>query len=597
MKTPKPWPAGGRLWPALLLALFMAGCAQRTEPPALPSLPKETASQDESCPTPTDADSQTIDEKERVYLWDLEHHGNLLNKFGFKPLAEALVRADRKALLALLAPDFQGQTLSQPREIRMTAEFGEAVRREDSGKPPLDITAAAFADQLLELRQPFGKPPKAQLSLMTLSPVQRYNLESAWQGTAMLRMWGESSPGKPREVTAFLKYGMDKPVPANLKAGGWLRSCSITQTLVSHASHYLLRDATAECGIDTKKFHDNWNVPPEKISSSTGSVGLCDFNRDGILDLYIADLTGFYLYQGLPDGTFKEVTREVGLRVNSQETMSRGPVAIFVDLDGDGWEDLILAGHFYRNEEGKRFVMMPTNLRLPEDTGDVAVADFDCDGKVDLYLVRVSRPNSGSWLSGKAGIPQDNRLWRNLGNWQFEDVTERSGNVGGGGRSTFSALWFDANNDGWPDLYVLNEFGNGVLYVNQGNGTFKEQQLVDHPCDFGTMGAICGDIDNDGNIDLYCCNMYSKAGSRVIGNLLPDAYPKEVMEKMRRFVAGSQLHHNLGGLKFEQLGAKYQVAAVGWAYGAALVDLDNDGFLDLYATCGYSSRSRSEPDG
>ena len=77
----------------------------------------------------------------------------------------------------------------------------------------------------------------------------------------------------------------------------------------------------------------------------------------------------------------------------------------------------------------------------------------------------------------------------------------------------------------------------------------------------------------------------------------PDAYPPGVMEKMRRFVAGSQLHLNRGGLKFEQAGARLRVDAVGWAYGACLADLDSDGWLDLYATCGFASRSRSEPDG
>jgi len=172
-----------------------------------------------------------------------------------------------------------------------------------------------------------------------------------------------------------------------------------------------------------------------------------------------------------------------------------------------------------------------------------------------------------------------------------------SGQVGGGGRSTFTAVCLDANNDGLPDLYVINEFGNGVLYVNQGGGKFREQLIVDHPCDFGTMGVICGDIDNDGNIDIYCANMYSKAGSRVMSNLRPDAYPPDIMAKMRRFVAGSQLHRNLGKLKFDQVGAKWQVAAVGWSHGPALVDLDNDGYLDLFATCGYMSRDRKKPDG
>jgi enediyne biosynthesis protein E4 len=175
-------------------------------------------------------------------------------------------------------------------------------------------------------------------------------------------------------------------------------------------------------------------------------------------------------------------------------------------------------------------------------------------------------------------------------------VTSKSG-TGGDERSTFTALWFDANNDGKPDLYVPNEFGDGVLYINQGNGTFRPTSLAKGACDFGTMGATCGDIDNDGNIDLFCGNMYSKAGSRVISNVRPGTYPEDVMARIRSFVKGSELHLNRGGTGFEQKGRDWQVADAGWSYGPALVDLDNDGWLDIYATCGYISRSRTEPDG
>jgi hypothetical protein len=233
---------------------------------------------------------------------------------------------------------------------------------------------------------------------------------------------------------------------------------------------------------------------------------------------------------------------------------------------------------------------------LQGDVSGIAVADYDRDGRLDLYVARLGPSKVSTWLDGKCDGHGGNLLFRNKGNWQFEEVAAASGATGGD-RSTFTAIWFDANNDGWPDLYVSNEFGNGVLLVNQGDGTFREQALVQGPGDFGSMGAAAGDIDNDGLIDLYVANMYSKAGSRVIGNLAPGTYPDDLMATLRSFVAGSQLHRNRGNLQFEQLGRKYQVAAVGWAYGPALVDLDNDGWLDLYATAGFVSQNRKEPDG
>ena len=98
-----------------------------------------------------------------------------------------------------------------------------------------------------------------------------------------------------------------------------------------------------------------------------------------------------------------------------------------------------------------------------------------------------ARPGGKSWLDSRTADPLGNRLYRNKGGWQFEDVTAAAG-VSGGQRSTFAAVWLDANNDGWPDLYVINEFGNGVLLINRGDGTFRGRQLTDGPADFGTIG-------------------------------------------------------------------------------------------------------------
>ncbi|HSQ54636.1 MAG TPA: VCBS repeat-containing protein, partial [Gemmata sp.] len=269
----------------------------------------------------------------------------------------------------------------------------------------------------------------------------------------------------------------------------------------------------------------------------------------------------------------------------------------WVDLDGDGWEDLILDSKVYRNEGGAHFAdyTKRSSLNIPLLVSAIVVADYDHDGKLDLYLTRAAPPGNLSWLEGRSNDARGNLLIRNLGNWQFEDVTKKSG-TRGGYRSTFTAAWLDANDDGWPDLHVPNEFGDGVLLINNHDGTFKPHSLADHPVDFGTMGLAAGDVDNDGHIDIYCSSMYSKAGTRVIGNLQPDAYPDPVMQKLRRLVAGSQLHLNKGGLKFDHVGVVKQLAAVGWAYGAALADLDGDGFLDIYATAGYMSRDRSKPD-
>jgi hypothetical protein len=590
-----------------------------------------------------------LDEGEREYLWQIEHHGLVLSRHGFASLADALGRGDPDALGNLLAPGFSARISNDPREVRLDAGFAQVLRQESVvplNTSPLTthhspLTRAQFLGRLMEYRQFFGsKPPKVKLALMALAPEKREDTNGFWQGTCQLRMWGQTSPltthhspltthhspltthhsplttDGPAEVILYLAYRTVRPTEEALAKGQWLLSCDITQSQVARAPAYLMREVSAERGLDVRDFHDNW--PTHGKRTTTGGVYLCDYDRDGILDLLITDVNRHALYKGLPGGKFRDVTTDLGLPLALSDHPGTSVMAAFVDIDGDGWEDLILGDRVYRNENGQRFVdyTRRTNLRLPRDAAGIAIADFDRDGRLDLYVTRPGKDKADSWLEGKSGDPRGNQLWRNLGNWQFEDVTASSG-TDGGQRSAGTAVWLDANNDGWPDLYVINEFGNGVLLLNQGNGTFRAQLLVDGPGDFGSMGVTCGDIDNDGNIDLYVANMYSKAGSRVIGNLKPETYPADVMAKMRRFVAGSQLYRNLGTTgpsarapltthhspltpsspSFEALGTQYQVAGIGWAYGAALVDLDNDGWLDLYTTCGFISQSRTEPDG
>jgi hypothetical protein len=540
-----------------------------------------------------------MDEEQREFLWQVEHHGNVLAQIGFPALAGALKQNDEKDVAAVLASSFAGEIPSKPNEVSLHNQFVDVVRQSDAGQPPpLRLDASQFIAKLLEYRRFFAHSVKgSKIALMKLRPTQESNLDAPWEGTGQLRITGEKALGKPAEVVVYLKYRTVRPTKEAMAKGGWMLACAITQSQVGAAQHFLLPEVDASArGLEPTRLHDNWKL--HKHDPITGGVYLCDFDRDGILDVLITDTTGYYLYKGLPDGKFKNVTAEMGLPEIISEATPRTRVAAWVDLDGDGWEDLILGPYVFRNVEGKRFqnVTPQCNLHLPANAGGVAVADFDGDGRMDVYVFHSGIGKADSWLEGKAGTGKGNQLWRNLGNWKFEDVTAKSG-TGGEERSTFTALWLDANNDGKPDLYVPNEFGDGVLYINNGDGTFRHTSLTNAPCDFGTMGAAAGDIDNDNNIDIYCGNMYSKAGTRVISNVRSGTYPDKIMDKIRTFVKGSELHMNRGGLQFESKGQEWQVNDAGWAYGPALVDLDNDGWLDVYATCGYISRDRNEPDG
>jgi HEAT repeat protein len=537
-----------------------------------------------------------LPDKARLYLWEIEHHGNLLVKYGFGPLAQALKNADTEALSRLLADPFAGADMREPKSVRAKSGATEIERLQDAGKPPLPLDRVAFAARLLDLRKIFTGTPQVKLALMNLGPKQRGQLDGAWEGTAQLRLNGEHAPGAPAEVIVWLHYELPQPTEEALARPGWLRGAAIRQTLVSRAPNYLFAEVANQRGLKTAWLYDNWKIDFTQVTPQVtpGGVYVCDFDRDGVLDVLVTDVNGNALYRGRPDGTFEDVTDRVGLPRRAASNTS----AAWIDIDGDGWDDLLLAGKVLRNTAGQKFedYTARCNLRLPRDASALLVADYDHDGKLDLYVTRGARPGKRSWLQGRSADSHGNFLYRNKGGWQFEDVTVASG-ASGGHRSTFTAGWLDANNDGWPDLHVPNEFGDGVLLINNRDGTFSPRPLANRPADFGTMGIAVGDVNNDGHIDIYCANMYSKAGTRVVANMAPDAYPADVMEKMRRFVAGSQLHLNRGGDRFDQAGPPMQVAGVGWAYGACLADLDNDGWLDIYATAGFVSRNRDEPDG
>jgi hypothetical protein len=534
-----------------------------------------------------------LPEDERRYLWKIENAGNHLVKSGFEPLAKAIKSGDRLAILAALALDFTGSEPADPKVVRTDSSAFLVERSEESGRPGRAISREQFADKLLALRAHFPTAaPGVKLNLMTLSPRTFGDLESkTWLGAVQIRMQGDGEPGAPVEIVAVARYEIVKPTREMLAQPGWWRRAEIAQVQIARARKPLFVDATAARGLKPETLHDNWTA--EKFIPTTGGAYVTDYDRDGWLDLLITDPLGLKLLRGSPDGRFEDVTVHVGLLSPDQDS-----TAAWVDLDGDGWDDLIANRRIYRNDGGRRFIDFSNrcNIRPPDRFANILVADYDRDGKLDLYFARTGPPGSNSWLDHRSSDPNGNYLFRNLGDFQFEDVTRRTGTAAGR-RSTFTAAWLDANNDGWPDLFVPNEFGDGVLLVNDQKGAFREVALADKPADFGTMGLAVGDLDNDGNVDIYCNNMYSKAGTRVIGNMNPKTYPPAVMERLRRFVAGSQLHLNRGNLKFDQVGPEKKVAAVGWAYGAALADFDNDGWLDIHATAGYVSRDRNEPDG
>ena len=133
--------------------------------------------------------------------------------------------------------------------------------------------------------------------------------------------------------------------------------------------------------------------------------------------------------------------------------------------------------------------------------------------------------------------------------------------------------------------------------MNLPEGPFEPVELSPNSGDFGSMGLDVGDINNDGHFDVFVSNMYSKAGNRIMDNLPAGFYDADIMRKLRRMVSGSEMYVAKADGSYSRVGKDLHLSKIGWGWGPRLVDLNNDGWLDLFSTCGFISHDRDEPDG
>ena len=544
-----------------------------------------------------------LPENQRKYIWDIEQKATELNSFGLKNLKKVLQTKKMKDLSLLLMNDFNAQVPDSNKEINFVDSYFKSTKLESSDLKYELLDKASFLKWISNKSSDFIDEPKVKIKFSKLEPVNRNNYDGFWKIKLKINVSGKSDFGYSEDNYIFLTE-IKKPEPVFVSNGNWIKSVNVLHYSTSSTKNFLMTDNTSDFGIDISEFHDNWESPANRTIPNTGGVYSFDYNKDGYIDLLIDDVThyrGFILYKGTKEGVFKNSTDEVKL----PPLQSPSLVAI-ADLDNDGWEDIIIGpGLIFKNNFGENFVNVSRNsnlsklgnLRETQNFSSISVADYDRDGLVDLYICRSSpNPDGGSWINGKMEDNYETQLIKNKGNFIFEDVTKKS-NASGEKRSVFTTVFSDFNNDFWPDIYMIHEFGNGVLLLNDQKGKFEKIMIAEFASDFGSMGLASGDFNNDKNIDIYVSSMYSSAGTRVISNLKENSFDKKVMSELKSMVRGSQLYSNLGELKFEKMADKYNLASVGWGYGPIMSDLNNDSWLDIYTTSGFVSRNRDKPDG
>jgi hypothetical protein len=357
---------------------------------------------------------------------------------------------------------------------------------------------------------------------------------------------------------------------------------------------FRLEEVARASGIDFRhqapKLDARLNHIMPQIASMGASVAVVDVDGDGWQDLYVtnsAEGSRNALYRNQKDGTFRDVAGEAGIAdVNRPETgVSMG--SVWADYDNDGDADLLLYKwgvlELYRNDGGVRFTPVTKEAGLGQWINANSVLWWDCnrDGRLDLFVAGYYPDDVDLWrLKDTRMMPEsfdyaDNGgrkyLFLNRGGGRFEDVTSQYRLHSR--RWTLAAGAADVNDDGFPDLYLANDYGFDQLFVNQGGRYFEERggELGVGKTPGSGMCVAFGDYLNEGKLSIYVTNI-TKAGYLQQGN---------------------NLWAPIGKGQFRDLAPELGVADAGWSFGAQFGDLNNDGALDLFVANGYIS---ADPD-
>lgn len=327
-----------------------------------------------------------------------------------------------------------------------------------------------------------------------------------------------------------------------------------------------------------------------QIASMGASVAVCDFDNDGWNDIYFTNSgpgSRNALYHNLHNGKFEDIAEQVGLAdVNEKGTgVSMG--AVWGDYDNDGYEDLLVykwgRPELFHNIGGKKFERVTEGSGLPPwvNANSAIWLDFDNDGLLDLFIGGYYNQDYDlANLKTTKIMPESFRyannggrkyLLKNMGNGKFKDVTEQYGLTST--KWTLAAGSVDLNGDGYPELFIANDYNVDELYINEGGKKFVEkgrQSGIGFTPKSG-MSVSFGDVDDMGTFDIYTTNITEK-GILIQGNNLWKPKDPQVQES--------------GYINLAQLAG---VENAGWSYGTQFGDLNNDGYIDLYVANGFVS--------
>ena len=401
-------------------------------------------------------------------------------------------------------------------------------------------------------------------------------------------MWTPSSAGEFRisswRALEETQARAMSPIYVDITAGALGNNSSYSEQML-HGTDYWRTVLDGACGID--------------IYGHNG-VSVADIDNDGFDDLYVCQPAGLpnRLYRNRGDGTFEDITDSSGLGI-----LENTACALFADFSNHGRQDVIVVRAngplFFVNEGGGKFRQKPDAFQFanpPQGTfTGAAAADYDRDGWLDVYFCLYSYyQGTGQYKypspyhDAENGPP--NFLMRNQRDGTFRDVTEAAGLNQNNTRYSFCCGWSDYSHDGWPDLYVVNDFGRKNLYRNNGDGTFTDIAAHAGAEDIGAgMSVSWLDYDRDGAEDLYVGNMWTAAGERISTQaIFKKESPEEIRAAYQKHAMGNSLLRNRGDV-FDDVTNSAGVGIGRWAWASDAIDFDHDGFPDLYIVNGMVS--------
>ena len=464
-----------------------------------------------------------------------------------------------------------------------------------------------------------------------------------------LAAWLAASVGLPGvqpstlEASAAPQQGVEAVyIPEGVEMSDWMSQRREDQLATRNGFNvfydFTFEDAQPDSGVTfLHRIVDDAgkNYKPVHYDHGNGVV-VADVDSDGLLDIYLVSQMGPNgLYRNRGGGRFEEITERAGVAV----TEPIGATASFADFDNDGDPDLYVTNVrsdnrlFENNGDGTfRDISASSGLDYNEHSSGAVVFDYDRDGLLDVFLTVIGEYTADEIVEVTGTVDEErvegltarfylgyedafsghlfperlrqSRLFHNEGGNRFTDVTTQTGldDLGFSGDATAT----DFNDDGWPDLYVLNMQGHDNYWVNQDGERFTNRSEDVFPgTPWGAMGVKSFDYDNDGDMDMILTDMHSDmslniqgedtAGEKLKAAWLLEEWTEDFLRSEGRSVFGNAFYRNNGDGSFEEVSGEVNAENY-WPWGLSVGDLNADGWQDVFIAASMSFPFRYAPN-